>query len=73
VLYSDGTGSLRNSNNIVNKNEYTEIEFGSEYITNLTFNPAITTLIAPVPIPAAVWLFGSGLLGLVGISWRKKA
>jgi hypothetical protein len=29
--------------------------------------------IAPVPIPAAVWLFGSGLLGLVGIARRKKA
>lgn len=26
-----------------------------------------------VPIPAAVWLFGSGLLGLVGVSRRKKA
>lgn len=26
----------------------------------------------PVPIPAAVWLFGSGLLGLVGIARRKK-
>jgi hypothetical protein len=26
-----------------------------------------------VPIPSAVWLFGSGLLGLVGISRRKKA
>jgi hypothetical protein len=26
----------------------------------------------PVPIPAAVWLFGSGLLGLIGISRRKK-
>ena len=26
-----------------------------------------------VPIPAAVWLFGSGLLGLIGISRRKKA
>jgi len=24
-----------------------------------------------VPIPAAVWLFGSGLLGLIGIA-RKK-
>lgn len=28
---------------------------------------------AAVPIPAAVWLFGSGLLGLVGMSKRKKA
>ena len=26
----------------------------------------------PVPVPAAVWLFGSGLLGLIGISRRKK-
>jgi hypothetical protein len=25
-----------------------------------------------VPVPAAVWLFGSGLLGLVGIARRKK-
>ena len=27
----------------------------------------------PVPVPAAVWLFGSGLIGLVGIARRKKA
>src|SRR3989344_1992038 len=25
-----------------------------------------------IPVPAAVWLFGSGLLGLVGIARRKK-
>jgi hypothetical protein len=29
-------------------------------------------LAAPVPVPAAVWLFGSGLLGLVGVGRRKK-
>ena len=28
---------------------------------------------AAVPVPAAVWLFGSGLLGLVGVARRKKA
>jgi len=27
----------------------------------------------PVPVPAAVWLFGSGLLGLVGVARHKKA
>lgn len=26
---------------------------------------------SPVPVPAAVWLFGSGLLGLAGIARRK--
>ena len=28
---------------------------------------------SPVPIPAAVWLFGSGLLGLIGVARRKKS
>jgi hypothetical protein len=28
--------------------------------------------LAPVPVPAAFWLFGSGLLGLIGIIRRKK-
>jgi hypothetical protein len=27
---------------------------------------------SPVPIPAALWLFGSGLLGLMGLRWRRK-
>jgi hypothetical protein len=31
------------------------------------------TSISSVPVPAAVWLFGSGLLGLVGMARRKKA
>jgi len=33
---------------------------------------AETTVAGVVPIPAAVWLFGSGLLGLIGFSKRKK-
>lgn len=28
---------------------------------------------SPIPIPAAAWLFGSGLLGLVGVARRKKS
>jgi len=34
---------------------------------------SITITTSAVPIPAAVWLFGSGLLGLVGMARRKKA
>ena len=34
---------------------------------------SFTVQTAMVPIPAAVWFFGSGLLGLVGMTRRKKA
>ncbi len=34
---------------------------------SLEFSPNVT----PVPLPAAAWLFGSGLLGLMGICCRK--
>ena len=30
------------------------------------------TPVSPVPVPAAVWLMGSGLLGLVGVARRRK-
>lgn len=30
-------------------------------------------LASPVPIPAAGWLFGSGIVGLIGYSRRKQA
>lgn len=29
--------------------------------------------VSAVPVPAAVWLFGTGLIGLIGIARRKKA
>lgn len=35
------------------------------YIRNAT--------VVPVPVPAAAWLFGSGLLGLVGVARRNRA
>ena len=36
---------------------------------------SFTVNVAAIPIPAAAWLFGSGLLGLVGVArrWRRKA
>jgi hypothetical protein len=32
----------------------------------------VQVAVAPVPVPPAVWLFGSGLLGLIGLARRNK-
>ena len=39
------------------------------FFDNVSFQADVSA----VPVPAAVWLFGSGLLGLVGVARRKKA
>lgn len=41
---------------------------GDAFIDNLQYN-----VLAPIPLPATVWLFVSGLLGLAGMSRRRKA
>jgi hypothetical protein len=41
-------------------------------ITPVTYVGASVNVSA-VPVPAAVWLFGSGLIGMVGIARRRKS
>ena len=36
------------------------------------FGPNFTGNLTKVPVPAAVWLMGSGLLGLVGVARRRR-
>ena len=40
---------------------------------NLSADGSLTYGAPAVPVPAAVWLFGSGLIGLVGVARRRKA
>ena len=40
------------------------------FLTTLTVDH---TLVSAVPVPAAAWLFGSALLGLAGVSRKRKA
>lgn len=53
--------------------------FNGDYVSedddSLTWRAAAGTWSKPsvVPIPAAVWLFGTALIGLVGFSKRRKA
>jgi hypothetical protein len=43
-------------------------------ITNVAFSFGTNNeTIVPVPIPAAVWLFGSGLVGLIAIARRRQS
>lgn len=41
--------------------------------SNIRVGSALVRDVSVVPVPAAVWLFGSGLIGLVGLARRKKA
>jgi hypothetical protein len=39
---------------------------------NFDFTSLEVTSVSAVPVPAAAWLFGSGLVGLIGIARRKQ-
>jgi hypothetical protein len=47
--------------------------FGETHITSAWFAGGDGS-VPPnlIPLPAAIWLFGSGLVGLVSIAWRKR-
>ena len=54
--------------------------FGSGTFTGVNLSiggasaaPSLVGTTAVVPVPAAVWLFGSGLLGLVGVARRQRS
>lgn len=53
---------------------YYTIDFtGNLTLNNLNLNLQGTSSVVPTPVPAALYLFGSGLLGLIAIVRRKSA
>lgn len=56
-----------NLQQITTANDFASAEFGSAL-----FRSSAVSGGGVVPVPAAVWLFGSGLIGLVGIARRKQ-
>ncbi len=65
-----GNGLIGNTN--VNSTRYGNTEGFATWTLNSDGSFAYVAP-AAVPIPAAVWLFASGLMGLVGISRRKQS
>jgi len=67
-----GNGTLPN-NNVTNV-RYGNTEGFSTWTLNSdsSFMYMAPGVVSAVPVPAAAWLFASGLLGLVGIARRKK-
>jgi hypothetical protein len=46
---------------------------GGNFKNNIFYGWAVRAGdVGAVPVPAAVWLFGSGLLGLIGVARRKN-
>jgi len=66
-LFAAYTG--RRGGIILSASGYNGDEFNSNF-ASAPFNAFSDT--APVPVPAALWLFGSGLLGLMGLAKRAK-
>jgi hypothetical protein len=47
-LNANGTGMIQNSDNIIAENPFQQVDFGEEYITNLSFDPGNLTLLTAV-------------------------
>jgi len=63
----------RTGMNVFGSNFTVEIVGGGSSPTAAVPDLAGIGVVNAVPVPPAAWLFGSGLLGLVGIARRKKA
>ena len=64
LLTLEGTGILTGNSYEATNATWT---FSTSTLSSYDMNVATTV----VPVPAAVWLFGSGLIGLVGIARRR--
>lgn len=76
VVLADGTIVLRS--NVPSGSTFTPLNGSWLYAKGVNIGGAGVEVrgyyvISAVPVPATAWLFGSGLLGLIGVSRRKKA
>ena len=72
--FTDLNGAFTITNNGVDDIQLTDVIISNFAGTASPSNIATVTITpSAVPVPAAAWLFGSGLLGLIGVARRYKA
>lgn len=71
-LSGGGQSSVSFSADLVNNTTYTVRTAFSFGVAGTDVAVDATTQVSPIPVPAAVWLLGSGLLGLVGVVGKKR-
>lgn len=70
ILYNAGIGFVVHGQDVNGNPIEQDIVFST--CTGGDPSCAFTRTVSAVPVPAAVWLFGSGLIGLVGMARRRK-
>ena len=68
-IFYDATSTSRDAVAVIDADTATEV---TRFRTTGAYNLHGLTYVAPVPVPGAVWLFGSGLAGLVGLARRRR-
>ncbi|MDH5570444.1 MAG: VPLPA-CTERM sorting domain-containing protein [Gammaproteobacteria bacterium] len=69
---SDNLVSGRLEGGFVVTDRRATIAFGNTFSTTSSYAELGSLEVTAVPVPAAVWLFGTGLLGLVAVARRKS-
>ena len=67
ALANAGSGTQTTTFQFTSPQSLTDLFETSSTVSSTSFSGSISA----VPVPAAIWLFGSGLLGLAGIARRK--
>ena len=73
LLSSSGSGVSVFNANVLPGSYHAVITGTSTGLSGGTYIMSMAATPAPVPVPAAAWLLGSGLIGLVAVARRKDA
>jgi len=67
-----GTSSCSGSTDLLSVTAYDGDPFALDF-NNITNLNGFSIEVSAIPVPAAIWLFGSGLISLIGVARRKKS